>query len=147
MSTIKERIEKDYLTAYKEKNEVVLSSLRLLKSAILYQEKAGKEVLESDILDVLKSQIKKYKDSIELYETNNRSDLALKEKQQMEAIVGYLPAQLNEEDARAMIISLREKLAPEDQNNFGKVMGVVMKELKGKVDGGVINKIVKEIVK
>jgi len=99
------KIEKDFIEARKEKNETMVSVLGMLKVAILNSEIAArpKEFGEDDILKVIGSEVKKHKDSIGEYTKGGREDLALKERQEMEILMKYLPAQMTEEELKKII--------------------------------------------
>ena len=98
--TLKEQIEKNFVLARKEKNEAVVSTLGMLRAAILNAEIAGgrKEFGDDDILKVISSEVKKHKDSIVEYEKGGRADLVSKEKAELGILEKYLPAELPEEE-------------------------------------------------
>lgn len=143
---LKQLIDHDFKDALKTKNQAVVSALRLFKAAMLNQEKEGREVHEDDIVNLLRGHIKKINDSIESYRAANREDLAVKEEQELEIIKKYLPPQLSLEEVENKAKKIISRLSAEEQRNFGKIMGLVMAELKGNVDGGVVSRVVKSLV-
>ncbi len=139
-----EKIEQDFQVALKQKNQAVTSTLRLLKAALTNKEKEGKKLTEEIALAVLKSQIKQRKDSITEYQKAERNDLAAKEEEELKILEDYLPEQLSEERIKEIIDKVVTQLAEEEQNNFGKVMGAVMKEIAGQAEGSLVTKLVKD---
>ena len=146
--SIKEKIEKDFIEARKEKNETMVSVLGMLKAAILNSEIAArpKEFGEDDILKVIGSEVRKHKDSIGEYTKGGREDLALKERQEMEILMKYLPAQMTEEELKKIVEEKIQELGAKGAGDFGKVMGAVVKTVAGRAGGDTISKIVKEIL-
>jgi len=146
--SLKEQIEKNFVAARKEKNELVISTLGMLKSAVTNAEIAGmrKDFADEDILKVITSEVKKHKDSIAEYEKGGRVDLALKEKTEMEILAKYLPAELSEEELKKIVEEKIEELGVASPGDFGKVMGAVMKAAAGRAGGDAVGKIVREML-
>jgi uncharacterized protein YqeY len=101
---------------------------------------------EEDELKILKNQAKKRKDAIDMYEKAGRTELMDKEKQELALIETFLPQQMSEEEAKAIIAKILADSGATDMKDLGKVMGTAMKELKGKADGTLVQKIVKELL-
>jgi len=137
------QIENDFQQAFKERKEDEISTLRLLLAA-LKNEKIKKmaDLTEEDIIRVLKSEMKKRKESISEYEKAGRQELADKEKKELAILEKYQPKQLSEDEVRTRIKEILVSLAERD--NLGKVMGQVMAELKNQAEGNLIRKIVEE---
>ena len=141
--TTQERIESDIKKALTSHEELTLSVLRLLKSALHNEEIAEKKGLSDDsVLAVISKQAKQRKDSITAYEKGGRKDLADKERSELEIINTYLPQQLSEEEIRNVVTEVVDVAG--DDRNFGTVMGAVMSKLKGQADGTVVSRMVKE---
>ncbi len=143
----KQQIFDDFTAAFKARDELRKRTLESIKSEILVFEKAkeGNEAIGEKILEILKSMAKKRREAILAYEQGNRPELAAKEKEELEIIESYLPEQMNEEQVREAV----QKIVAEKSfsaADFGKAMGAVMAELKGKADGGMVGKILKEIL-
>lgn len=102
------------------------------------------ELTEEGILEVISREIKRRKESIEAFEKGNRLDLADKEKKELEILSAYLPEQLSEEKIREIIKTKIVELGASGPQDFGKVMGLVSKETKGKADGAKVAVLVKE---
>lgn len=149
--TLAARIQKDFVAAMKE-GGVRLETVRLLRAALQNRalEKRAKigaaELTEDETQEVVMKEIKKRREAIELYTTGGRPELAAKEKGELEVLEVYLPPQMSEEEVRASVAAIVAKLNVTDPKEFGKVMGVIMKELKGKADSAVITRCVKEVL-
>lgn len=139
-----EQIQKQYITAFKSKDTLTTSVLGLLKSAIQYKQidlKAQqKEINDDIILDVIKAEVKKHKESIEQYDQANRKELADKERAELDILNRFLPEQMSKESVIAELSTVLSSFPPEDAKNFGKMMKEAMSTLKGKADGGLIKK-------
>ncbi|MFH1598400.1 MAG: GatB/YqeY domain-containing protein [Patescibacteria group bacterium] len=144
-----EQIEQDLKKAQKAKDEVSLTTLRMLKSALHNQEISlkQKELKDGEVLKVVATEVKKHKDSIEAYRQGERGDLAKKEEVELAILEKYLPEQLGDEEIRRVVAEILDK-NPElkDPKAFGKVMSQVMAQLKGQADGQIVNQIVKELI-
>jgi len=152
MST-QEIIHKEYTEALKARNMSVVETLRLLFAALKNKEieKRGKtgssELSEEEVIEVVTREVKKRREAITLYIQGNRDDLAQKEKDELFVIEKFLPPQMDEAEVRIVIKNQIETLGNPPASDFGKVMGVVMKDLKGKVDGTTVTRIIKELLK
>jgi uncharacterized protein len=143
--TILEQIDQDLLQALKSKDQKTTSTLRLLSAALKYERiKKMQDLTDEDAIKVLKSELKKRRESIIDYTQGNRPDLAAKEQAEIPMIEKYLPAQMGEEELKAKIQVILQN--QEDKENSGKVMGKVMAELKGQADGGAVKKILDELL-
>lgn len=141
----KQEIMADFTAAFKAKDEVKKRTLGSVKSEILVYEKSGKggEVDENVVHDILKSMAKKRRESIEAYEGAGRDELAQIEREELAVIESYLPAQMSEDQVRAIA---KEVIAEQGltQADFGRAMGAVMAKTKGQADGSVVSAVVKE---
>lgn len=142
--TLKEQIEKDFVEAYKAKDELKSSTLRMIKSAIKNKEIAiGKELDDAATAEVITREVKQRRDSAEEYIKGDRPELAEKEIKEIEILKTYLPKQLSEEEITKIVDNAIEKTGASSPKDIGKVMGIVMLEAKGKSDGSLVSKIVK----
>ena len=140
---ITEKIDTDLKTALKEKSELKLSVLRMLKTALKNAEIAAKGTLsDDDAMRVLNTQAKQRKDAIEQFTKGDRGDLADKEKAELEIIEAYLPEKMGEEEIRKIVQA--KITAAGDDLNFGKVMGMVMKEVGQGADGQLVRQVLNE---
>lgn len=139
-----DEIQTQYIAAFKSKDTLTTSVLGLLKSAIQYKQidlkSQQKEITDDIILDVIKAEVKKRKESIEQYDQANRKELADKERAELEILNKFLPAQLSRESVIQELEKVLSSFPPEEPLNFGKIMKEAMTALKGKADGGIIKK-------
>lgn len=144
-----EKINKDYIQAMKEKDAIKVSTLNMLKSAIKYKEieNREKEITDEDVIDLIKKEIKKHEESIEMYKAGGRIDLQEKEEKELQILKSYLPEQISEEEVRRIISEIILKLNATSSSDFGRVMKEAMLELKGKAEGSLIKRIVEESLK
>jgi len=147
--SLEQKIMGELKTAMLAKDEKALRSLRAIKAAILLaktSEGAAGELKEDDEIKLLQKLVKQRKDSLEIYQQQNRADLAQKEKEEIEIIEKFLPKQLSVDEIKAelsVIISEVGAISPAD---IGKVMGAATKKLAGKADGKTISALVKELL-
>ncbi len=140
-----EQIESELVSAQKNKDENVVSTLRMLKSALTNLKIATqKELTDEDVLVQIQKEIKSRSDAVALYEKGDRPELVEKEKTEIEILQKYLPEQLSLEEIREKVNAQIAKTGASTITDMGKVMGPVMTELKGKADGGLVAKITKE---
>jgi len=145
--TIKEQLEKDFLTFYKAHDEAKTSILRLLKNAIKNAEIAKKDTLSDDeIIKVLQKEMKQRLEAITEYEKASRSELADKEKFESEVIKSYLPAQMGQEELTKIIEDTLEELSVHEMKDMGKAIGAVMAKVGSKTDGSTVSRLIKEII-
>lgn len=160
---LKETIRHDLNSALKEKKELELSVLRLISAAILNKEKEKRykiskekpdakeadlekesQLQDEEILDVIASEVKKRKESIELFEKGGRKDLAEKEAKEKEILQKYLPEQMSEEEIKKLVEAAVAQAGAKEIRDMGKVMAILTPQIKGKADMGQVSKIVKE---
>ncbi|MFA5070510.1 MAG: GatB/YqeY domain-containing protein [Patescibacteria group bacterium] len=143
--TLKERLEEDYKTAFKQGRHLAVEALRMLKAEVKNAEIAKrKDFDDHDVLEVILRVAKRHQDSITAFNKGGRQDLADHEKEQLAVLQAYLPAKLSEEELRDIINELIAESGAKGPADFGRVMGSVMKQVKGQADGTLISKIVKE---
>jgi uncharacterized protein YqeY len=143
--TLNERINNDLKEALKSRDRTRLDTLRLLRAGMIELSKrgTGKEITPEDELSVLTAAVKKRKEAIELYEKGGRADLAHQERQELDVISSYLPKQLSKEEAEQVIQKIISETGASSSKDFGKVMPLAMKELKGKIEGKLVQELVK----
>ncbi len=135
--------------AMKSKNESMLRSLRAIKAEIIKAKTepgAGGEIDEATEQKFLQKMMKQRKDSFEIFTQQNRTDLAIKEKEEMEVIEKFLPQQLSAEEIREAVKNIITQTGATSAADMGKVMGAASKQLAGKADGKTISTIVKEML-
>lgn len=146
---LEQKIMAELKTAMLAKDEKTTRSLRAIKAAIILAktaEGAGGELKEDDEIKMLQKLVKQRKDSLEIYQQQNRSDLAQKEQEEIEVIEKFLPKQLSAEELKAEISKIMQQVGASSPADMGKVMGVATKHLGGKADGKTISTVVKELL-
>ncbi len=147
--TLEDKVMIDLKAAMLAKDEKFLRSLRAIKAAILNvktSEGFSGEIKEGDEIKLLQKLVKQRKDSLEIYEKQNREDLAVKEREEIEVIEKFLPEQMSQNDLKSIIEKIVKESGALSPADMGKVMGMANKELAGKADGKMIAAIVKEIL-
>ena len=139
----------DLKQAMKNKDQQRLNVLRSLKAKLLEREiserKDGEASLSDEqTIEVLMKAAKQRKESIEQFEKGGRDDLVASEKAELEIITSYLPEMLSEEEVREVAQKKIDALDAENMSDMGRVMGAMMQELKGKAEGSLVSKVVKE---
>lgn len=147
--SLEEKVMADLKTAMLAKDEKALRGLRAIKAGIINAktaEGAGGKINEGDEIKLLQKLVKQRKDSLEIYEKQNREDLAVKEREEIEIIEKFLPKQMDESELRTIISNIIEETGASSSADMGKVMGMANKQLAGKADGKRIAAIVKGIL-
>ena len=146
---LEQKIMADMKTAMLGKNEAALRGLRAVKAAIILaktSEGANGELKEEDETKLLQKLIKQRKDSLEIYEKQNRADLALKEKEEIAVIEKFLPKQMGLDELKVVIGKIIAETGASSPADMGKVMGAATKALAGQADGKTISAVVKELL-
>ena len=147
--SLEQKIQAELKTAMLAKDEKTVRSLRAIKAAIILaktSEGAGGEIKEEDEIKLLQKLVKQRKDSLEIFTTQNRADLAQKEQEEIEVIEKFLPKQLSAEELKGIITNIIAETGASSPADMGKVMGVATKQLAGKADGKAISALVKELL-
>lgn len=147
--SLKETIQADFIAAMKARDEVKKGTLSMLKAAIMKWEVDGekKEAGDDQVLQIIGKEVKQRKDSAEAFKTGGKMDMAEKEEAEMKVLMAYMPEQMGEEEVRKIVTETLGGAGVTSKAEMGKAMGLLMPKLKGKADGGMINKIVGEILK
>lgn len=151
MAKLVEKISSDLKQAMAEKRAEDVSVLRMLVAALRNKEitlRKGSQVELTDeqAIEVIASEIKKRRDSIESYEQGGRDDLASKEKNEIELLAVYMPEQLSDEEIEKVVEEVVASAGDVTAGDFGKIMGQTMGKLKGKADGNKVGEIVKKVL-
>lgn len=144
--SLSERITTDMKEAMKAKDQVALRGIRAIKSAILIAqtEKGGaKELDETQEIQLLQKLVKSRRDSLEIFNQQNRPELAAKEQEEIEVIERYLPKQLSDAEVEAIIADIVAQTGATGMQDMGKVMGAASAKLAGKADNRKISELVK----
>ena len=159
---LEEKIRRDLNEFLKERNEIAVSVLRMLVSALQDKEKKKRYLLssnlsddeltiasrlsEEEILETIFSEAKKRKESILAFEKAGREDRALRERDELELLTRYLPEQISGDELAAIIRKVIEETGVRDLKEMGKVMSKIIPPLKGRADGAEVGRLVKEML-
>lgn len=143
--TLSERISEDMKIAMRSGDKLRLETLRTLRAHLIELSKRGdgKTITADDELGVLMAAVKKRKEAIELYRQGGREELAQQEEQELRIINSYLPQPVTPEEAEQIVARIISETGAHSAKDFGKVMPLAMKELKGRLDGKVVQELVK----
>jgi uncharacterized protein YqeY len=143
MIPLNERLDQAFKKAIKGQQQTVLSTLRMLKTAVRHKEVEVKHPLtEAELLAVINSQAKLRRDAITEFSKAGRTDLASKEEEELSVLLSFLPAQLSSEEVEAAVVRIIAQVGATSPRDMGKVMKTAMAELAGKTDGKVVQEIV-----
>jgi len=147
--SLEKKIKQDLTEAMKLKDEERVSSLRLLASAIKNKAiekgvKKDEEIGDAEVIKILKSQIKQLRDAAEDFAKAGREDLVEKNKRETDLLSQYLPEEMSADAIREIVKKKISEIGDVSSSDFGKIMGLVMKETGDAADGSVVKKIVQE---
>lgn len=150
MSTLKERITDETKAALLSGDRFVGETLRNLKAAILNEEvatgKRAEGLEDTEIEKVIAKEVKKRLESAKIYRDNNRPELADPEEKEVEVLRQYLPAQLSEDELRAIVEQKAKELNAQGPQAMGQLIGAVKASVGNSADGAVIARLVKEVI-
>lgn len=143
-------IESDYKDAFKGGDKITTGVLRILKTELYNVEiakRGGDEeqgLNDEEALTVVKRQVKQLEEAKEMFAQGGRDDLVAQNEKELAILKKYLPQMMSEDAVREQVKKVIAGMGEVGPGDFGKVMGLAMKELKGKADGGVVGKVVKQ---
>jgi len=141
---LKEQLDQDLKTAMREKAQLRLETIRMLKSAIKYREiELMKPLDDAGIQGVIAVEVKRRRDAIEQYRAGNRPELAEKEEAEIVVLQGYLPQQLSADELRAKVDAAVAAVGAQGMKDMGKVMKALMPEVQGRAEGSAVSEMVK----
>ena len=146
---LEQTIMTELKTAMLAKDEVSLRSLRAIKAAILLvktSEGSGGKLKEEDEVKLLQKLVKQRKDSLEIFQQQNRADLAQKEQEEIAVIEKFLPKQLSPEELKEGLEKIIADVGASSPADLGKVMGIATKQFAGRADGKAISTLTKEML-
>jgi uncharacterized protein len=147
--SLEQTIMADLKVAMRTKDEKALRSLRAIKAAIIIaktSEGAGGEISAEEEMKILQKLVKQRKDSLEIYQQQNRADLAQTEEEEIEIIEKFLPQQLSADALKDALSKIITEVGASSMADMGKVMGIATKQLAGQADGKAINTVVRELL-
>ena len=141
------QIEIDLKDALKNQDKAKVGVLRILISKCKNKSIAtGKPLEDSEVMKVLQTAAKQHKESIKLYKQGERKDLVDQETTELNIVEAYLPSMMTEDEIKSIVLSVIEATGSSSMADFGKVMPQVMKKGAGKIDGGVAQNLLKELL-
>jgi len=148
MAGVRDQLRSDLRDAMRARDVPRRNTIRLLEAAIKNAEidKRGQELDEADILAILQRQVKQRRESIEQFRQGGREDLAEQEELEIGIIEQYLPAQLSRDEIEARARAVIEQVGASGPGDRGKVMGMLMRDLRGEADGSIVNAVVGELL-
>lgn len=147
--SLEEKVMSLMKEAMKNKDEKVLRSVRAIKAEIIKAktEPGANGIISEDTeIKILQKMVKSRKDSLAIYEQQNRPDLAIKESEEIAVIETFLPAQMSEEEVKAAVQAIIVQVGATGPQDLGKVMGLATKQLAGQADGKVISALAKSLL-
>ena len=141
---LEDRIEKEVKDALKARDQVKVSTLRMLKSDInkFRLDENKKSLTEEDIIKIVKRHVKQHKDSIEQFDKGNRQDLVDKEKKELEILITYMPEEIPAEELKQIVEEIIKETGATSKKDMGHVMKQVMERVKGRADGKMVSQLV-----
>ena len=134
-----EKIDTDLKSAMKTGDTPRIETLKMLKSDIAYEKgKTGKDLTDEQLIEIVNRSAKRRRESIKEFQKGNRQDLVDNETCQLAVVEEYLPKQMTEDEIENYISDKIAAIGTVTQKEIGKLMGEIMKELKGKADGGAV---------
>lgn len=146
--TFEQKINEDLKEAMKSGDKIRLETLRSLRASIIEFNKSGTDKImsEEDAQRILLNASKKRKDAIDMYRQAGRQDLMEKEESELAIIASFLPEQMSEDQVIHALKGIIQQAGAEGPKDMGKVMGLAMKELRGKADGNLVQQCVKQLL-
>ena len=147
MSKVLDKLHIDLIEAQKAKNELNVSVLRFLLSAVKNREielrPSGFEMTDEEVVGVIGKQIKQHNESVVEYGKAGRSDLVERETAEMGVLKSYMPEQMGEDEIKGLVDGAIAESGAKEPKDMGKVMAILMPKVKGKADSSMVSEIVK----
>jgi uncharacterized protein YqeY len=145
---LKTKLAEDLQNALKQREAVRVSTLRLLIAAVRNKEiEKKKDLADGDVQEVIQSQAKSRRESIEQYRNAQRSDLADKEEAELKVLSAYLPEPMSEAELRDLVQGVLSEVGAKGPQDTGRVMSALMPKIKGRVDGRQAQQVVQQLLK
>ncbi len=150
MNSILQKIDREYIDAYKSKDQSAISVLRMLKSALknfaIEKRLEINELETNDILKVISKEVKQRQDASSQYQAGGRQDLAQKEIDEISILNKYLPQQLSEDEISKILQTIIDQNGQAKLSEFGKIMSIAMPQFAGKADGNKVSQILRTLL-
>ncbi|MCE5198027.1 MAG: GatB/YqeY domain-containing protein [Armatimonadota bacterium] len=146
--SLTDKLQEDMKHALKSRDELRLSTIRLIKSSVSYARIAkGSELTDDEVLGVISREAKQRRESIEGANAAGRADIAEREKAELDILTEYLPKQLDEAEIEAIVRDTVAEVGAVDIKDRGKVMGPLMQKVRGKADGKLVSQVVERVLR
>lgn len=146
--SVVDTLQQDMKQAMKARDELTLSTVRLLRSSVSYARiEKGEELTDDEVLDVISREARKRREAIEMAERGGRSDFAERERAELAVICRYLPEQLGEAEIEAAARDIVSEVGAQGPGDRGKVMGLLMQRIRGRADGRLASQVVERILR
>lgn len=146
--SLQERLMEDLKSSMKNRDKVKKDCITMIRAAIKQREVDERvELSEEDIVEIIAKQVKQKRDAIEDFKKGQRDDLVDLTEKEIDILLEYLPRQLAEEEIDEIVKEAIEQVGANTIKDMGKVMSIIMPKVKGRADGGLVNKIVKQYLK
>jgi len=145
--SLKEKLQQDWKEALKTGDKFKANIISMARAAVLQIEKTdGEKLDDSRVIDVLSKEIKQRREALVEFEKGNRQDLVDKANKEIEILMSYLPQQLTEDEIKSIISDAVKEIGANSMKDMGKVMKSVTPKTKGRADGSLVSKLVKEFL-
>lgn len=145
--TLADRLQEDLRKALRAGDALRVSTIRLARAAIHNAEiERGRALTDDEIQEILAREMKHRREAIDAYTKGGRDDLVQKESLELAILAEYLPAPLTETELRAVVAETITALQARDGRDVGRAMAAIMPQVKGRADGGVVNRLVRELL-
>lgn len=146
--SIQDKLMDDLKTSMKTKNKLRKDVITMVRAAIKQREVDERvELSDEDIIDIISKQVKQKKDSISEFQKGDRQDLVELTEKEIDILLEYLPKQLSEEEVDEIVKETIDEVGAESVKDMGKVMNGVLPKIKGRADGSLVNKLVRQYLK
>ncbi|KPU27933.1 aspartyl-tRNA amidotransferase [Caloranaerobacter sp. TR13] len=146
--SFKERLMADLKASMKNKDKVRKDVITMVRAAIKQREVDERvELSDEDIIEIIAKQVKQKKDALKDFEKGARQDLVELTQKEIDILMEYLPKQLSEDEIDEIVKAAIEEIGASTMKDMGKVMSYVMPKVKGRADGSLVNKIVRQYLK
>ena len=145
--SLQDRLVEDIKDAMRQKDELRRTTLRMIRSAIQYEEIAKREPLDDiGVVDILSRMVRQHQESITEFQRGNRPDMVEREEAELEIVRNYLPEQLSGDEIAELARKIIADVGAAGPGDMGKVMGQLMPQIRGKADGGEVSRVVTELL-
>lgn len=143
--SLKDKLMEDFKNSMKNRDTIRKNTVTMVRSSIKQKEVDEKiELNDEEVLDIISKQVKEKKNAIEEFKKGNREDLVEQTNKEMDILLEYLPEQLTEKEVEGIVKETIKEINASSMKDMGLVMQTIMPKIKGKADGGLVNKIVRK---